>query len=127
MAGGIALLCGAVGFSDPHLLQEVGTSGSDTLVSLPVLASLYALCVAHRLGSPPTVQSGAYGVAGLFMGIACGLKLTCLVYATGLTLGLLSLWHFLCFGLKRFLLYSMGGILGFLLTGERIPGAGQSA
>ncbi len=112
-----AFLCGAVGFSDPFFLEFIGTTDVDNLVSLPVLASLCALCWACLPGIETKQQNRAYAFAGFLLGAATGLKLTFAVFAAGMGLALLLLWPVLRLNLSRYLRFAAGGLLGFLFTG----------
>ena len=117
LAIGIALICGVVGFLDPLLSAEIGTSYSDYVVSLPVLAALCALCWAINPGCNEKQRGAAYGLSGILLGAAAGLKLTCLVYAIGMTLTLVVLWPMVGTKLRHAVIYAAGGIVGFLPTG----------
>jgi hypothetical protein len=117
LAVGIALTCAVVGFRDPLLVAQIGTTDSDYLVTLPVLAALCALCWAMGPGKSEKQRDAAYGLSGLLIGAAAGLKWTCFVYALGMTVAVVALWPMLRMSLRRFLLYSAGGILGFLPAG----------
>ncbi len=113
----LAFVCGAVGFSDPFFLEFIGTTDVDNLVSLPVLGSLCILCWCCVPGVESRTQNRAYALAGILLGAASGLKLTCFIYAVAMGLTLLVLWPVLRLKLRRFLWFSIGGLLGFLLTG----------
>jgi hypothetical protein len=62
-------------------------------------------------------KDAAYGISGILLGAAAGLKWTCFIYAAGMTAVLLALWPLLGMRPRRFIFYSVGGILGFLPTG----------
>lgn len=101
---GASILIAAVG---PMTLSEVGTSFSDILTALPVIAGCILILSAD--GSRP----GRYALAGLLIGAAVGLKLTNAVYALGAAAAVLAagrpLLATLCLGL--------GGATGALVTG----------
>lgn len=101
---GASILIAAVG---PMTLSEVGTSFSDILTALPVIAGCILILAAD--GSRP----GRYALAGLLIGAAVGLKLTNAVYALGAAAAVLAasrpLLATLCLGL--------GGAVGALATG----------
>lgn len=111
----VAFLCAAVGFSDPFFLQFIGSTDVDNLVSLPVLASLCALCWATGSDIPDRARDRAYAFSGILLGAASGLKLTFFVYAVAMGLTLLVLWSILRLNLRRFTYFSVGGVLGFAL------------
>lgn len=113
----VGLLCAAVGISAPQFLENLGTTSSDITVSIPVLSGLLLLCWSHHPGITSQARTLGYFLAGLLLGAACGLKLTCMIYAAGLTLSLLVLWPMLRFGARSFAAYAGGGLLGFVLTG----------
>ena len=101
---GAAILIAAVG---PMTLSEVGTSFSDILTALPILAG----CV--LILSSGESQHGRYILAGLLIGAAIGLKLTNAVYAIGAAAAVLAasrpVLATLCLGL--------GGAIGAVATG----------
>ncbi|WP_247511779.1 glycosyltransferase 87 family protein [Bradyrhizobium sp. 157] len=101
---GAAILIAAVG---PMTLSEVGTSFSDILTALPIIAGCILILSAN--GS----HHGRYVLAGLLIGAAVGLKLTNVVYALGAAAAVLvaarPLLATLCLG--------VGGLIGALATG----------
>jgi Glycosyltransferase family 87 len=101
---GASILIAAVG---PMTLSEVGTSFSDILTALPILAGCILILSADRS------HHGRYVLAGLLIGAAVGLKLTNVVYALGAAAAVLvaarPLLATLCLGL--------GGAVGALATG----------
>ena len=111
------LLSAAVAMSGGAFLNDLGRSDSDITVSIPVLAALIAICWSHRPGISPSQRDTGYAVGGFFLGAACGLKVTCFVYALGLTAAIVILWWKLRVTARRFALYAVGGIAGFLSTG----------
>lgn len=99
-----AILIAAFG---PMTLSEVGTSFSDILTALPIVAGFILILSAdrsHRL---------RYLLAGLLLGAAVGLKLTNVVFALGAAAAVLlsarPLLAMICLGL--------GGAIGGLATG----------
>jgi hypothetical protein len=101
---GASILIAAVG---PMTLSEVGTSFSDILTALPILAG--CILILSTDGSRP----GRYVLAGLLLGAAVGLKLTNVVYALGAAAAVLAasrpLLATLCLG--------VGGVAGAVATG----------
>ncbi|MEH2622426.1 hypothetical protein V1292_000481 [Bradyrhizobium sp. AZCC 1719] len=101
---GATVLIAAVG---PMTLSEVGTSFSDILTALPIVAGCMLILSAN--GS----HHGRYVLAGLLIGAAVGLKLTNVVYALGAAAAVLvaarPLLATLCLG--------VGGLIGALATG----------
>jgi len=101
---GAAILIAAVG---PMTLSEVGTSFSDILTALPIVAGCILILSADEK------RNGRYLLAGLLIGAAVGLKLTNVVYALGAAAAVLAasrpLVATLCLGL--------GGALGAVATG----------
>ena len=101
---GASILIAAVG---PMTLSEVGTSFSDILTALPILAGCILILSAD--GS----RHGRYILAGLLLGAAVGLKLTNVVYALGAAAAVLvaarPLIATICLGL--------GGAIGAVATG----------
>ena len=101
---GASILIAAVG---PMTLSEVGTSFSDILTALPILAGCVLILSAD--GS----HHGRYVLAGLLIGAAVGLKLTNAVFALGAAAAVLAasrpILATLCLG--------AGGAVGALATG----------
>jgi len=101
---GSSILMAAVG---PMTLSEVGTSFSDILTALPIVAGCILILSAD--GS----RHGRYVLAGLLLGAAVGLKLTNVVYALGAAAAVLAatrpLTATICLG--------VGGVVGALATG----------
>ncbi len=99
-----AILIAAVG---PMTLSEVGTSFSDILTALPILAGCALILSANES------HRGRYVFAGLLIGAAVGLKLTNAVYAIGAAAAVLAasrpLLATLCLGI--------GGAIGAAATG----------
>ena len=56
-------------------------------------------------------------LAGLWIGTACGLKLTNFIYAIGLGVSLLALWPVVVLRSRMVLWYTIGAVCGFLVTG----------
>lgn len=100
---GASILIAAVG---PMTLSEVGTSFSDILTALPILAGCILILSADG-------RHGRYVLAGLLLGAAVGLKLTNVVYALGAAAAVLiaarPLVATVCLGL--------GGAIGAVATG----------
>jgi hypothetical protein len=105
-----------VGLTGSIFLSEVGTTFADYLSSVLVLGGLISIT------PPPSEMAGKpnardFLLAGLWMGTACGLKLTNFIYAIGLGVSLLALWPVVVLRSRMFLSYTIGGICGFLATG----------
>lgn len=109
-----AALVVVMGITGSLFLSFAGTTFAEYLVSLPVLAALVAL-----VGSPIGQDVGPrrFLFAGLWLGAACGLKLTNLIYALGMSATLLVLWPFLRFRLSALLSFALGGGIGFAALG----------
>jgi len=101
---GASILIAAVG---PMTLSEVGTSFSDILTALPILAGCVLILSAD--GS----QHRRYILAGLLIGAAVGLKLTNVVYALGAAAAVLAASR----PLKATLCLGIGGAIGAVVTG----------
>jgi hypothetical protein len=100
---GAAILVAAVG---PMTLSEVGTSFSDILTALPILAGCILILSAEG-------RQGRYVLAGLLIGAAVGLKLTNVVYALGAAAAVLAASR----PLKATFCLGVGGAVGALATG----------
>src|SRR5260221_4534482 len=103
---GAAVVIAAVG---PMTLSEVGTSFSDILTALPILAGCLLILSAEESRRPHLVLV----LAGLLIGAAVGLKLTNVVYALGAAAAVLVAGRPL---LATFCL-GVGGAVGALATG----------
>jgi hypothetical protein len=103
---GAAVVIAAVG---PMTLSEVGTSFSDILIALPILAGCILILSADGSRRPHLVLI----LAGLLLGAAVGLKLTNVVYAFGAAAAVLvatrPLTATICLG--------VGGAVGAVATG----------
>jgi hypothetical protein len=100
---GASILIAAVG---PMTLSEVGTSFSDILTALPILAGCILILSAEG-------RHARYVLAGLLIGAAVGLKLTNVVYALGAAAAVLAASR----PLKATLCLGVGGAVGALATG----------
>ncbi|NOJ47190.1 glycosyltransferase family 87 protein [Bradyrhizobium archetypum] len=100
---GAAILVAAVG---PMTLSEVGTSFSDILTALPVVAGCILILSADR-------RCGRYVLAGLLVGAAVGLKLTNVVYALGAAAAVLAASR----PLPATFWLALGGAIGAVATG----------
>lgn len=101
---GAAILIAAVG---PMTLSEVGTSFSDILTALPILAGCVLILSAGKSNHGRTI------LAGVLIGAAVGLKLTNAVYAIGAAAAVLAASR----PLKATLSLGIGGAVGALATG----------
>ena len=103
IAIGAAILIAAVG---PMTLSEVGTSFSDILTALPIVAGCILILSAEG-------RHGRYLLAGLLIGAAVGLKLTNVVYALGAAAAVLAAGR----PLLATLFLGVGGAIGAVATG----------
>jgi hypothetical protein len=101
---GAAVLLAAMG---PMTLSEVGTSFSDIITSIPIIAGL-ALMLAADDPKPRR-----YLLAGLLVGLAVGFKLTNIVFALGLAAAALAAAR----PPRALLWLGLGGAIGGVLTG----------
>jgi Glycosyltransferase family 87 len=101
---GASILIAAVG---PMTLSEVGTSFSDILTALPILAGCVLILSADES------HRGRYVLAGLLIGAAVGLKLTNVVYALGAAAAVLAAGR----PIKATLCLGIGGAIGAVVTG----------
>lgn len=101
---GAAMLIAAVG---PMTLSEVGTSFSDILTALPILAGCVLILSANES------DRWRYIFAGLLIGAAVGLKLTNAVYAIGAAASVLAARR----PLPATLGLAIGGAIGAAATG----------
>ena len=101
----VALLVSAC---SPMAISEIGTTFSDNLLSIPTLFSTFVMLA----GSP-----ASYLVAGMLMGLCCGIKLTCMPYAIALAFTTIARPPGARAVLGRMLAVTAGGFLGFIVTG----------
>ncbi|WP_286144292.1 glycosyltransferase 87 family protein [Bradyrhizobium sp. NFR13] len=99
-----ALLLAALG---PMTLSEVGTSFSDILTAIPIIAGLALILAADE---PRPIR---YIVAGLLVGLALGFKLTNIVFAIGLAGAALAAAR----PLVAVTCLAIGGAIGTIMTG----------
>ena len=106
-AAGLAL----VGGLGAGALGEVGTTFGDNLVSLPILSAFYFSIRPSRW--PPFAQ---WGLVGLMVGLAAGLKPTTLLYAVGMGVALFASEGRSARLFARLLGFAAGFSAGFLVT-----------
>ncbi|HEX7648223.1 MAG TPA: hypothetical protein VF450_12515 [Noviherbaspirillum sp.] len=108
---------------NPVFATEVGSTFIDITTSIFVLAA-YALCIrwltsteaaAGRTRHECLVGLKTWTIAGLILGIACGLKLTNAIYAVALWLAIFGKRSSLSRYIHRTLCYAAGGIVGFVI------------
>jgi len=105
-----------VGLTGSIFLSEVGTTFAEYLCSVLVLGGLISITpLSSEIAYNPKARNFLF--AGLWLGAACGLKLTNLIYAIGLGVSLLALWPVLALHGRMLLSYTIGGVCGFLATG----------
>jgi hypothetical protein len=105
----------AISAVSPMAVSEFGTSMTDVVISLPVLAGLALLMNADLRAGP----MGIAGIvlAGAFLGAATSLKLTGAPFAIGLAVAALVGWTSWRHRLLAFLATMMGGVIGFVVAG----------
>ncbi|UCD37523.1 MAG: DUF2029 domain-containing protein [Fidelibacterota bacterium] len=116
---GLALLCAAVGMYSPITLAELGATENDLFTGLFAMAALLVVIrslTGERIPGLKT-RPAQLLVAGLIMGIGCGLKLTAVPYALGLLLASLVIGEDWRQRLTTVGWLVAGLVLGFLLSG----------
>ena len=108
-----AALVVGLGLTGSIFLSFLGTTFAEYVCSPFVLAALVCLTTTGNTA----ISTRRFLVAGILLGAACGLKLTNLVYALGMSAALLVLWPFLRFRLRSMMAYAAGGIVGFAMFG----------
>lgn len=102
-----------VGLTGSMFVSMTGTTFAEPIGTPFVLASLACL-----IAAPATpVTTRRFLLSGLLLGIACGLKLTHLAFALGLSAALLALWPFARWQVAALAAYAVGGLAGFAATG----------
>jgi hypothetical protein len=105
-----------VGLTGSIFLSEVGTTFAEYLCSVLVLGGLISITtVSSEIDCK--LKSRDFLFAGLWLGAACGLKITNLIYAIALGASLVALWPVLALRNRMLLSYAIGGVCGFLATG----------
>jgi hypothetical protein len=102
-----------LGLSGSIFLSFLGTTFAEYICSPFVLMGLVCLTSDGRT----EVSNRRFLLAGLCLGAACGLKLTNLVYAIGMTATLAVLWPFLRFRATAIAAYVVGGAAGYAILG----------
>lgn len=108
---------------NPVFATEVGSTFIDITTSIFVLAA-YALCI-RWLAREEAATGGTrnehlidlqiWTIAGLFLGIGCGLKLTNAIYAVALWPAIFGKRQALSCYIRRTLCYAAAGIIGFVI------------
>jgi hypothetical protein len=108
----VAMACVVIGMTGAITAAEAGTTVTDVWQSLFGLSAI--LCLLRALEGAPRRH---VGLAGILIGMACGLKLTFIAWAAGsaLTVGILVATRRL--SLAAFMVFALGGIAGYLATG----------
>lgn len=110
----IAFACTLIGMTGAITISEAGTSFLDVDLSIATLGAVLAAITALDDGER---QARWLGLSGVLLGLICGLKLTCIVIAIGMTATLAIMT------LRRRVRpagdasFALGGPLGFGLTG----------
>jgi len=114
----LGLVLGAVIISaaSPMTLSEYGTSFSDSLTAVLVLAGLLML-IAHNVSGISRLWRWRYGGAGCLIGLAIGLKLTNGIYGVALLVAALLCGSPWTRRLQQSVLVGIGSLTGFLITG----------
>jgi hypothetical protein len=102
-----------LGLTGSMFLSFLGTTFAEYLCSPFVLGGLLCLTTIDN----GAISTSRFLLSGLLLGAACGLKLTNLVYALGMSAALLVLWPLLRFRFRAMVAYAVGGIVGFALLG----------
>lgn len=101
----------------PMAISEFGTSMTDVVISLPVLAGV-ALLMNATMGEGRTIRAIAgIGLAGALLGAAASLKLTGAPFTIGLAVAALIGWGSWRHRLLAILATALGGMLGFAVAG----------
>lgn len=116
----ISVLVAAI---NPVFATEVGSTFIDVTTSIFVLAA-YALCirwlmngvaVAGRTRHERPIGLYSWTIAGLILGMGCGLKLTNAIYAVALWPAIFGKRQAMSCYIHRTLCYTVGGIIGFAI------------
>jgi hypothetical protein len=111
----VLLLVAILGLVGPIMINQLGGTQADTLISALVLAGLLVIirCV-NRPEESGVLKAGV--ISGVLLGLACALKLTMTVYAVGMALATFIWFR----GSDRWKIVAglaVGGFVGVLLAG----------
>ncbi len=106
-----------ISFASPMAISEFGTSMTDLVVSLPVLAGLALLMRAGFGEGRRTLTLASIGCAGALLGAAASLKLTAASFAIALAVAALIGWRRWRHRLVAILATGVGGCIGFAVVG----------
>jgi hypothetical protein len=115
---GYALFLGLAGVLSVGFLSEVGTAFHDSLVGVLTLASLwFSMLTIGCIDGDQRKSAALISMSGALIGVACGLKLVCAIYALALFLAMFFVpfpWNT---RFKLALLFAVCAFAGLLLTG----------
>jgi len=114
-----ALVAALAGILSVGFLSEVGTTLHDSLVGVISLASLWLVMSAIRysVANDQHRYVTLMGIAGLLIGVACGLKLVFAIYALAMSIGLLFIPNNWTDRIKIASFFGICAFSGFLLVG----------
>jgi hypothetical protein len=114
----LGLSCAALGVYGPTFLGMLGGSGNDNLLSLFVLAAVYAMILGITRHGAPDERAARRTllVAGGLLGIAAGLKLVCAIFLLGCGIAVFAAGSRWRSRLTATGLLGCAGILGILLS-----------
>lgn len=101
-----------VGLTSWACFMQIGTSTNEISLAFGVFGALYILLKQFCLSQ----SSWGFIISGFLLGSVCGLKLTNVTYCIASGISLLLLYRNLQKPLLYILLFSLFGIIGFLLT-----------
>jgi hypothetical protein len=109
-----------LGITGAGFISEIGTSFADTVLSLPVLGSLWLnlICIdSHRKGEKQLRWSQLM-ISGVLMGLTAGLKQPTIIYAVGLCVAFLFAGKRFPVSFSMAFLFGLGVLAGIWITGE---------
>jgi hypothetical protein len=108
--------CVAIGMSGAIMFGEAGTTFLDSTLSIAILGAIYAAIAGLR--SPDRAQaSRRIALAGVLLGAACGLKLTNVPMAMGMTGAIVLAVVSRRASPVAIAALAIGGVIGFALSG----------
>lgn len=112
------LFLALTGLLTAGFLSEVGTIFNDSLIALFVLGSV---CLAlYSIGDNSALTKrhlSILGLAGLIMGLGCGLKLVAIIFGLGATVAILCVQNPWLQRLRLTTAYGLGVFIGLLISG----------
>lgn len=107
---GLVLMIAGTGFTS---FSQIATTSNGMQISILVLSALYILF--KTIGQPQKNKNIPFGLSGLILGIALGLKLTAIIYCASTGILLIMLHKSLNISWRQIVIFTICGLVGFLI------------